>query len=94
LRSHGFMSRSIYSAFDAEIAQLHFSHPGCHLRRLPAIPRPCTQPSWGSCFYCGSGLIDKIDLNWLPKCECLGYEGTSDEVMVCSSCEGSAPQRR
>jgi len=94
LRSHGFMSHSIYSAFDAEIAQLHFSHPGCHLRRLPAIPRPCTRPSWGSCFYCGSGLIDKIDLNWLPKCECLGYEGTSDEVMVCSSCEGSAPQRR
>ena len=86
LRADGFITRLAYEAFDAEITQLHFSHPGCHLRRLPAIPRPCAQPSWGSCFHCGSGLTDKIDLNWLPKCECLGYEGTSDEVLVCSSC--------
>ena len=94
LRSDGFMSRSIYSAFDAEITQIHFSHTGCHLHRLPAIPRPCNQPSWGSCFYCGSGLTDKTDLNLLPKCQCISHEGTSDDIMVCSSCEGSAPQRR
>jgi hypothetical protein len=86
LRADGFMTRLAYEAFDAEITQRHFSHPGCHLRRLPAIPRPCARPSMGSCFYCGEGLIDKIDWNWLPKCECLGYEGTSDEVLVCSSC--------
>ncbi len=94
LRADGFMTRLVYEAFDAEISRIQDSHSGCHLRRLPAIPRPCAQPSWGSCFLCGSGLTDKIDLNWLPKCECLGYEDTSDEVMVCSSCEGSAPQRR
>lgn len=94
LRADGFMTRLVYEAFDAEITRIQDSHSGCHLRRLPAIPRPCAQPSWGSCFLCGSGLTDKIDLNWLPKCECIGYEGTSDEVMVCSSCEGSAPQRR
>ena len=89
LRADGFITRLAYEAFDAEITQLHFSHPGCHLRRLPAIPRPCAQPSWGSCFLCGSGLTDKIDLNLLPKCECLGHEG-GEEVCVCSSCGGSA----
>jgi len=86
LRADGFIPRLIYQAFDTEISRIQHSHPGCHFHCLPAIPRPCVQPSWGSCFYCGSGLTDKIDLNWLPKCECLGYEGTSDEVLVCSSC--------
>jgi len=86
LRADGVMSRLAYDAFDDEIVLLHFTHPGCHLRRLPAIPRPCSRPSWGSCFYCGEGLTDKIDLNWLPKFECLGDEGTSNEVMVCYSC--------
>ena len=86
LRADGFMTRLAYEAFDAEITQLHFSHPGCRLRTLPAIPVPSSQPSWGYCFLCGAGLTDKIDLNLLPKCECLGYDGTSDEVIVCSSC--------
>lgn len=85
LLADGFMSRPIYSAFDGEISRLHFYHPGCRLRVLPAIPRPCAQPSWGSCFYCGSGLTDKIDLNFLPKCECLGHEG-GEEISVCNSC--------
>jgi hypothetical protein len=84
LLADGFMSHSIYSAFDGEITRLHYYHPGCKLRILPAIPRPCALPSWGSCFYCGAGLTDKIDLNLLPKCECLGDQG--EEVCVCSSC--------
>ena len=86
LRADGVMSRLAYDAFDSEITLRHFSHPGCHLRRLPAIPRPCARPSMGSCFYCGGGLTDKIDWNWFPKCECLGYEGGAQEVLVCSSC--------
>ena len=90
LRADGFMNQLAYEVFDAEISRIQDSHSGCHLHRLPAIPRPCVMPSWGSCFLCGEGLTDKIDLNWLPKCECIGYEGTSDEVLVCSSCEGSA----
>jgi len=94
LRADGFMPQLAYEAFDAEISRIQLSHSGCRLHLLPAIPRSCAEPSWGSCFLCGEGLIDKIDLNWLPKCECLGDEGTSDEVLVCSSCEGSAPQRR
>ena len=94
LRADGFMPQLAYEAFDAEISRIQLSHTGCRLHLLPAIPRSCAEPSWGSCFLCGEGLIDKIDLNWLPKCECLGDEGTSDEVLVCSSCEGSAPQRR
>ena len=85
LRADGFMSHSIYSAFTHEISRIQDSHSGCRLPLLPAIPRPCDQPSRGSCFYCGSGLTDKIDLNLLPKCECLGHE-EGEEVCVCSSC--------
>ena len=87
LRAEGFMTRSAYDVFDSENTRLHFFHPGCRLRVLPAIPRPCSQPSWGSCFYCGAGLIDKIDLNLLPKCDCIGElaQGEGD-VCVCSSC--------
>ncbi len=85
LRADGVMSDLVYSVFDDEISRNHDSHSGCHLRDLPAIPRPCALPSWGSCFLCGSGLTDKIDLNWVSKCECLGDEG-GEEVCVCSSC--------
>jgi hypothetical protein len=87
LRAEGFMTRSAYDVFDSEITRLHFFHHGCRLRVLPAIPRPCSQPSWGSCFYCGAGLTDKIDLNLLPKCDCIGElaQGEGD-VCVCSSC--------
>jgi hypothetical protein len=82
LRADGFMPYTAYSVFDSEISRLHFFHPGCRLRVLPAIPRPCSVPSWGSCFYCGAGLTDKADFNLLPKCDCLGEE----DVCVCSSC--------
>jgi hypothetical protein len=86
LCADGFMTRSAYDVFDSEISRLHFFHTGCRLRILPAIPRPCDQPSWGSCFYCGSGLTDKIDLNLLPKCECIGQLAQGEDVCVCSSC--------
>jgi hypothetical protein len=85
LRADGFMPYSAYSVFDSEISRLHFFHPGCRLRVLPAIPRPCSVPSWGSCFYCGAGLTDKVDFNLLPKCDCLGEE-VDDDVCVCSLC--------
>jgi len=89
LRADGVMSDLVYSVFDDEISRNHDSHPGCRLRDLPAIPRPCLLPSWGSCFLCGSGLTDKIDLNLIPKCSCVADEG-GEEVCVCSSCGGSA----
>jgi hypothetical protein len=60
------------------------SHSGCRLHSLPARPRPSSLPSHGSCFFCGSGLTDKIDWNFIPKCECVGYN--EEEVCVCSSC--------
>ena len=85
LRADGAISKGIYSAFTREISRIQDSHSGCRLPVLPAIPRPCALPSWGSCFYCGSGLTDKIDLNSFPKCECLGHEG-GEEICVCSSC--------
>ena len=85
LRADGVISELIYSAFNQEISRIQDSHSGCRLPVLPAVPRPCALPSWGSCFYCGAGLTDKIDLNLLPKCECLGDEG-GEEVCVCSSC--------
>ncbi len=59
------------------------SHSGCRLHSLPALPRPSSLPSHGSCFFCGSGLTDKIDWNFIPKCECVGH---NEEVCVCSSC--------
>lgn len=87
LRADGFITRPAYDVFDSEISRLHFYHPGCRLRVLPAIPRPCSVPSWGSCFYCGAGLTDKIDFNLLPKCDCLGELAQGDDdVCVCSSC--------
>jgi len=85
LCADGIISEIIYSAFTREISRTHDSHSGCRLPVLPAIPRPCAQPSWGSCFHCGAGLTDKIDLNWFPKCQCLG-DGPGEEIMVCSSC--------
>ena len=90
LRADGFMSRLAYDAFDSEIARLHFYHPGCHLRRLPAIPRPCALPSWGSCFYCGGGLTDKIDWNLLPNCDCLDVLAQGEDVFACSACYDGA----
>jgi hypothetical protein len=86
LRVDGFISEIIYSAFTHQISRIQDSHSGCRLPVLPAIPRPCDQPSWGSCFYCGAGLTDKIDLNLLPKCECLGELAQGEDVCVCSSC--------
>ena len=86
LRADGFITRPAYDVFDSEISRLHFFHPGCRLRVLPAIPRPCSVPSWGSCFYCGAGLTDKIDFNLLPKCDCLGELAQGGDVCVCSSC--------
>jgi len=85
LLADGFMSYSIYNAFTCEISRLHYHHTGCYRHILPAIPRPCAQPSWGSCFHCGTGLTNKIDLNWFPKCQCLG-DGPGEEIIVCSSC--------
>lgn len=85
LRADGVMSELVYSVFDDEISRIHDSHPGCRLRDLPAVPCPCVLPSWGCCFLCGSGLTDKIDLNLIPKCSCVGDE-ECEEVCVCSSC--------
>ena len=59
------------------------SHSDCRLHALPAVPRPSSLPSRGSCFFCGSGLTDKIDWNFVPRCECASEE---DEVCVCSVC--------
>jgi hypothetical protein len=83
LYADGVISTSIYSAFEYDISRFYHSHSGCYLHTLPAIPRPCAHPSFGSCFYCGSGITDKIDMNLLPKCSC------NDDicVTVCSLCE-------
>ena len=58
------------------------SHSDCRLHMLPALPRPSSLPSHGSCFFCGAGLADKIDWNFLPKCSC----ACEEEVCVCSVC--------
>ena len=89
LLADGFMSHSIYTAFTGEISRLHYHHPGCQMRILPAIPRSSLPSSYyGSCFYCGS-VADKIDLSSLLRCECLGDGG--EEVWVCYSCVEGVP---
>lgn len=85
LRDDRVISIDFYNAIIAFITQRSGSHSGCRLRSLPAIPRPSSLPSFGSCFFCGAGLTDKIDLNFIPKCSCDSH-GEEDEVCVCSSC--------
>jgi len=89
LRNDRVISMDFYNALLTFISRRSASHSGCRLHSLPALPRPSSLPSRGSCFFCGSGLTDKIDWNFIPKCYCVGQE---EEVCVCSSClGGSAP---
>lgn len=85
LHDDGMMSDMFYRAMTFEMSRMErYSHYRCSASLLPAVPLPSSQPSWGSCFYCGSGLTDKIDLNLIPKCSCIGDVG--EEICVCSSC--------
>ena len=83
LRDDRAISLDFYNALMTFISRRSGSHSGCRLHSLPALPRPSSLPSHGSCFFCGSGLTDKIDWNFIPKCECVGH---NEEVCVCSSC--------
>ena len=83
LRDDRAISLDFYNALMTFISRRSGSHSGCRLHSLPALPRPSSLPSHGSCFFCGAGLADKIDWNVLPKCECVGH---NEEVCVCSSC--------
>jgi hypothetical protein len=83
LRDDRVISLDFYNALMTFISRRSASHSGCRLHSLPALPRPSSLPSHGSCFFCGSGLTDKIDWNFIPKCECVGH---NEEVCVCSVC--------
>jgi hypothetical protein len=84
LRDDRVISLDFYNAITNFISQRSaLSHTGCRRHALPALPRPCLLPSYGSCWFCGSGLTDKIDWNFVPKCSCLS---DSDDVSVCSLC--------
>ena len=83
LRDDRAISLDFYNSLMTFISRRSGSHSGCRLHSLPALPRPSSLPSHGSCFFCGSGLTDKIDWNFIPKCECVGH---NEEVCVCSSC--------
>ena len=83
LRDERIISLDFYNAITTFISRRSGSHSGCRLHSLPALPRPSSLPSHGSCFFCGSGLTDKIDWNFVPKCHCVGH---NEEVCVCSSC--------
>lgn len=83
LRDDRAISLDFYNSLMTFISRRSGSHSGCRLHSLPALPRPSSLPSHGSCFFCGSGLTDKIDWNFIPKCQCVGH---NEEVCVCSSC--------
>jgi len=84
LRDDRIISSYFYDAIMTFITQhSDTSHSDCRRYALPALPRPSSLPSRGSCFFCGSALTDKIDWNFVPRCECVGY---NEEVCVCSSC--------
>ena len=84
LRDDRLISLDFYNAIITYISRHSASHSGCCLHSLPALPRPSSLPSHGCCFFCGSGLTDKIDWNFIPKCSCVGYN--EEEVCVCSVC--------
>ena len=86
LRDDRVISMDFYNAITHFISlRSAASHSGCRRHALPALPRPSSLPSHGSCFLCGAGLTDKIDWNFIPKCSCDSH-GEEDEVCVCSSC--------
>jgi hypothetical protein len=91
LHNDGLMSHKLYYAIELEMSRMNSLHPNCSANRLPAIPIPCKEPVFEHCFTCGIGLTDKIDLNLVPQCVCLHPD---DMCLLCSSCGGSAPQRR
>lgn len=86
LRDDRLISMDFYDAITHFISlRSAASHSGCRRHALPALPRPSSLPSHGSCFLCGSGLTDKIDWNFIPKCSCDSH-GEEEEVCVCSLC--------
>lgn len=92
LRDDRVISSYFYDAIITFITQhSDTSHSDCRRHALPALPRPSSLPSLGNCFFCGSGLTDKIDWNFVPKCDCSSTCEEVDEVCVCSVCWESAP---
>jgi len=87
LRDDRIISMDFYNAITHFISMRSAaSHFGCRRHALPALPRPSSLPSHGSCFLCGSGLTDKIDWNFVPKCSCDSHGEEEYEVCACSLC--------
>ena len=88
LHDDGLMTDKFYYAIDLEMSRMNSLHPSCKSNTLPAVPIPCAEPVYDHCFACGIGLSDKIDLNLVPRCDCLGDD---DTCLLCSSCIGVPP---
>ena len=85
LHDDGRMPLMFYRAMSLEMSRMSSSHPNCTSFRLPAVPRPSSEPVFGYCFTCGAGLSDKIDFNFIPRCCCLDPDA-GGSVSVCSLC--------
>ena len=85
LHDDGRMPFMFYRAMSIEMSRMGSSHPKCTSFRLPAVPRPSSEPVFGYCFTCGAGLSDKIEFNFIPRCCCLDPDA-GGSVSVCSSC--------
>jgi hypothetical protein len=88
LRDDRIISMDFYNAITHFISlRSAASHSGCRRHALPALPRPSSLPSHGSCWFCGSSLTDKIDWNFVPKCSCDSHgDEEEEEVCACSVC--------
>lgn len=97
LRDSGVMSAMFYDVMIREISLRDSCHSiccpsTCTSYCLAALPVVSSQPVLGYCFICGSGLSDKTDFNFIPRCPCLldvaGGPPPCD-VTVCFMCNSS-----
>lgn len=96
LHDDGFMPPMFYRAMNDYLSQTtSYFHRSRSTYVVPAIPIHSLDPAWGYCFDCGRGLTDKIDLNFVPRCNWPASDESADNsgcayVCLCSLCNFSA----
>ena len=58
-----------------------------HCTRGPCPAQDETCVKYGDCFDCGAPLDDKIEINYVLKCDCCE---DAEEIVVCSACSACA----
>lgn len=97
LRDSGLMSPMFYDVMIREISLRHSCQSvccpsSCSSYCLAALPVVSAEPVLGYCFMCGSGLSDKTDFNFIPRCSCLNHVvggPPPSDITVCLMCNSS-----